>query len=61
MSELAIFGGEKAVKTVNPEMTKWPIITSEEEVEISKRHLRMATPHQSRYRSTASPQGEAFS
>ena len=31
MSELAIFGGEKAVKTVNPEMTKWPIITSEEE------------------------------
>ena len=29
MSELAIFGGEKAVKTVNPEMNKWPIITSE--------------------------------
>ena len=34
MSNLAIFGGEKAVKTVNPEMTKWPIITEEEEVAI---------------------------
>ncbi len=31
MSKLALFGGEKAVKTVNPELTKWPIITQEEE------------------------------
>ncbi|MBQ9940904.1 MAG: DegT/DnrJ/EryC1/StrS family aminotransferase [Clostridia bacterium] len=31
MSELALFGGEKAVKTQNPDMIKWPIYTSEEE------------------------------
>ena len=31
MSESALFGGEKSVKTVNPEMTKWPIYTAEEE------------------------------
>ena len=34
MSKLALFGGEKAVKTVNPDMTKWPIITEEEEVAV---------------------------
>lgn len=31
MSKLALFGGEKAVKTVNPEMKQWPVITTEEE------------------------------
>ena len=31
MSKLALFGGEKAVKTVNEDMIKWPIYTSEEE------------------------------
>jgi len=34
MSKLAIFGGEKAVKTVNPDMTRWPIITEEEEIAV---------------------------
>lgn len=34
MSKLALFGGEKAVKTVNPDMTRWPIITEEEEVAV---------------------------
>ena len=34
MSKLALFGGEKAVKTVNPDMLKWPIITEEEEVAV---------------------------
>lgn len=31
MSTLALFGGEKAVKTDNLEMTQWPIFTNEEE------------------------------
>lgn len=31
MSKLALFGGEKAIKTNNPDMFKWPIITSEDE------------------------------
>ncbi len=31
MSELALFGGEKAVKTVNPDMFTWPIVTKEDE------------------------------
>ena len=34
MSKLALLGGEKAVKTINPDMTKWPIITEEEEVAV---------------------------
>ena len=34
MSKLALFGGEKAVKTVNEDMTKWPIITQEEEAAV---------------------------
>ena len=31
MSELALFGGPKAVKTENPDMFKWPIVTKEDE------------------------------
>ena len=34
MSRLALFGGEKAVKTVNPEMEKWPIYTEEDEAAV---------------------------
>ncbi|MBQ3226528.1 MAG: aminotransferase class V-fold PLP-dependent enzyme, partial [Clostridia bacterium] len=34
MSQLAIFGGEKAVKTVNEDMLKWPIITKEDEAAV---------------------------
>lgn len=34
MSELALFGGEKAVKTVNPDMEKWPIYTEEDEAAV---------------------------
>ena len=44
MSKLALLGGEKAVKTVNPDMTKWPIITEEEEVAVLDvlRHAKMS-------------------
>ena len=31
MEKLALFGGKKAVKTIGESMTKWPIITAEEE------------------------------
>lgn len=31
MSQLALFGGEKAIQTKTPAMTKWPIYTTEEE------------------------------
>ena len=31
MEKLALFGGKKAVKTIDESMTKWPIITAEEE------------------------------
>ncbi len=31
MSKLALFGGEKAVQSVSPQLTKWPIYTQEEE------------------------------
>ena len=34
MSELALFGGKKAVKTINPEMERWPIYTDEDEAAV---------------------------
>ena len=35
MSEvLALFGGEKAVKTANESLVKWPIYTAEEETAV---------------------------
>ena len=46
MSELALFGGQKAVQTVNPDIKKWPIITQEDEdavLEVLRRRAMSGT------------------